>query len=243
VAENSSTEHPSKLLGTVGRFLRIFENAGMDPQVSMQIFINDKNKREKVLDLLSRRDESTGISERINQIALHRFLFKVFGWREGSRLSSSDAEVFNYYFRSQEAFHELLDGLNPKVAEIMWLHYGLSDNKPMNTLEIANSFGISKARVRRIISGALVRMRNNEASRVLTRDTLINGETPIDLLRLTLGVDDKLRKAGITSIEQLETYSEEDLRNLPGFGVITVDNIKTSLFLQGKRLKVERSNQ
>jgi hypothetical protein len=208
----------------------------MDPQVSMQIFINDKNKREKVLDLLSITDENTGISTRINQIALHRFLFQVFGWREGSRLSSSDAEVFNYYFRSQEAFHELLDGLNPKVAEIMWLHYGLSDNKPINTLEIANSFGISKARVRRIIAGALVSIRSNEVSRIRTRDVLISGGTPIELLRLSLGVDEKLHKAGINSIEELETFSEEDLRNLPGFGVITVDNIKKSLFLHGKQL-------
>ncbi|MHC4259661.1 MAG: sigma-70 family RNA polymerase sigma factor [Planctomycetota bacterium] len=52
----------------------------------------------------------------------------------------------------------LLDEIEPREADVLRLHYGLSGRKPMTLREIGNKLGLTRERIRQIQREALTKL-------------------------------------------------------------------------------------
>jgi RNA polymerase primary sigma factor len=52
----------------------------------------------------------------------------------------------------------LLDAIDPREAQVLRLHYGLGDTRPMTLKEIGKKFGLTRERIRQLRRDALTKL-------------------------------------------------------------------------------------
>ena len=67
----------------------------------------------------------------------------------------------------QEQLHSVLGTLSEREADVVSMHFGLTDGQPKTLEEIGKVYGVTRERIRQIESKAMSKLRNPSRSNVL----------------------------------------------------------------------------
>lgn len=198
-----TTDHPSKIFGTIGRAFYCLEEEGVGYESFLQRIIDDPAFRRTVAEAY----KTPRLLELLRTPQMHgitQLLQAMFG-------SDLLPETRARYLMSSNYFHllrRLVDVLNAEEESVIVQRFFVALGRPVPYLAVAEYHRVTIHVVRRLEASALKKMRaRHEELQVMLDDV-----TPIEDLELSDGPRNCLKRAQIGTIGKLYDKTVEDLR-------------------------------
>lgn len=217
-----ATEHPSATFGTAARAFRLLENLGINILAFLQRIIDDPKFRRELAELINPTKQydlpefyhpegivllNAGLREYNKQV----------GYTDRMRFDSGNIAA---------SFAKL----EPRLAYIFALRYGLFDGKQMSYTDIGKEIGVSGGRVSQLLVNRGFRELRKAYFAALV--TTIEGDVmdaPIESLNTSERAWNCMRRVGINTIGDLVRKTEDDLLAITNFGMKCLDETVDAL--------------
>lgn len=142
-----------------------------------------------------------------------------------------ESREIKIYIKNVEDLQKL--NLSERELKIITLRFGLDNSNNCLTLdELSEIYEVSIPRISQIEASALRKIRNifdNNTPKLVDLENLkklkLSGNTPLRELGLSSKDFYCLRRAGIQTVEELLTKTEEDLNKISNFGIVGITHV------------------
>jgi hypothetical protein len=241
-----------QMLGRAAKLIRLLEKAGMTED-DFQLLSDDLRVRTKWVkafqDVRPALPVYMDLPEDPNNEGLHTLFHKVYELPAFEDLLSNADNLDGsfVYFASITARQELFSRLTDRERTVIILRFGLIDGRSMTRMAIGNQLNISDTRVRDHEKKALFKLQRYEHDRLYTlrRQAQASGgqmdhSLPLVDFDFSERTRNCLKRAQITTIDQLLARTEDDLLAITNFGFNSLKEVKTKLAERNLALAPER---